>query len=298
MSDTAATVRLSSLEAAILRTVVYSDLFDFPLTPEEVWRRLPAPARRDEVEAVLATDAPMGLLEFYAPYVTLSARGHIIELRERRRRSSDALRATATHYGRLIARLPFVRMVAITGSLAADNAEDGDDLDYLIVTAPGRVWFARALTMLVVRFAALRGLMLCPNYLLDENVLALPDRDLYTARELRQMRPVGGHDVYARMLAANAWWHDYLPNAEEPVIEPRVPRRSLLRRAIEALLSLPPFDRLEAWLLARKGAKLRRDAGPEAVFDATMCKGHFEGWRERTHRQVEQRVAALLERPS
>ena len=73
------------------------------------------------------------------------------------------------------------------------------------------------MTMVVVRLAALRGVTLCPNYLLAESALALPDRDVYTARELLQMRADrAAQDVYERMLAANAWWRDLLPNWRSP----------------------------------------------------------------------------------
>ena len=118
----------------------------------------------------------------------------------------------AARYGALIAKLPFVRMVAVTGSLAVENAEAADDIDYLIVTSKGRLWLPRAMTILVVRLGGLRGVTLCPNYLLSESALALSERDPYTARELFQMRPLIGHDVHARMLAANMWCRELLPN--------------------------------------------------------------------------------------
>ena len=117
--------------------------------------------------------------------------------------------------------------------------------------------------MLVVRFAAVRGVTLCPNYLLSESALALPEHDLYTARELLQMVPVAGRDVWARMLAANAWWRDYLPNAagtRNAACPDSTPSR--LRLAVEWVMHRAPFDHLEAWLLAHKGAELRRGAAP------------------------------------
>src|SRR5690606_6133029 len=158
----------------------------------------------------------------------------------------------ARRYGGLIARLPFVRMVAVTGSLAVDNADEDDDLDFLIVTAPGRVWLTRAMVMAVGRLASLRGITLCPNDLSAETALELPDRDFYTARELLQMRLIAGTATYIRMLETNAWWRDFLPNAEPDLAghgsgkpDATGSRPSFLRGASEAFLRLPPFDALE-----------------------------------------------------
>jgi hypothetical protein len=294
MQKTLASAQLSRLDTAVLETVVYSDLFDFPLTREEVWRWLPRATTHQEVENALSRLIPAALSEAY-PYVTLPGREHIGQLREQRYQTSATLWVKAERYGRLIARLPLVRMVAVTGSLAVQNADSGDDIDYLIVTANGRVWLARAMTMLVVRFAALRGVTLCPNFVLSESALALPDHDLYTARELLQMTPIGKSSVYAQMLSENVWWRAFLPNLTPPHTSNAFDNPSFLRSTAEWLLRAKPFNWLEAWLLAQKGAELTRRAASEAVFDASMCKGHFEGWHERTSREVQTRMQSLQE---
>jgi hypothetical protein len=179
-----------------------------------------------------------------------------------------------------------------------DNADAGDDIDYLIVTAKGRVWLARGLTILVVRLAKLRGLTLCPNYLISESALALTERDVYTARELLQMRPVAGFEVYARTLAANAWCSDLLPNWRVEA-ETRPEGRSAFARFGEWILNGRLGDALEQRLLRRKGEELRLQAGAnsEAVFDETVCKGHFDAHRARLQDELSRRLKRLGVQP-
>jgi hypothetical protein len=287
-----APARLSALERAVVETVAYSDVFDFPLTLEEIHRGLPVAATGAEVVAAL--EAAGDFVTCGSRFYVLAGREGLLETRIRRQQASKRTMRQADAWGQLIARVPFVRMVTVTGSLAVDNAEDGDDVDYLVVTAPGRVWLARALTIAIVRLAGLRGLTLCPNYVLAETALALPERDVYTARELLQMRPVAGHDVYARMLAANAWCAELLPNWRLDSVRV-VESRGVLTRLGEAVLGGRLGNALERWLLHSKGRELSdRGAGNgEAMFTAEVCKGHFDAHRARLEAELALRLSRL-----
>ena len=117
----------------------------------------------------------------------------MIPLRVERDQASLLLWPPALSYGAWLARLPFVRMVALTGALAMRNASaDDDDLDYVLVTAPGRVWLARAFAIVLVRLAKRRGVVVCPNYVLAESALAQDKHDLFMAHEVAQMVPIYG----------------------------------------------------------------------------------------------------------
>jgi len=239
-------------DEAILQTLIYADIFDYPLTPGEVHHFLiGACASTDGVQAAL--DLSPRLLAHTTRtngYVMLRDRQAIGALRDERRRASAALWPRARRWAGVLGCLPFVRMVAVTGALALDNAPAGDDVDYLIVTAPGRVWLARGLAVLVVRVARLRGVGLCPNYVLAETALVQARRDLYVAHDLAQMVPLMGQTVYAAMRSANNWTLRFLPNAHGPWRQEAdlAPGGGLggLKRLAEALLGGGLGDRLEA----------------------------------------------------
>ena len=169
----------------------------------------------------------------------------------------------------------------------------------MIVTAPGRLWLSRALSLLVARFAKLEGVSLCPNYLVTTNSLELQERSLYVAHELAQMIPLSGMEVYAEMLRLNSWMTDYLPNAlMEPETLPGVnpvQKRSMLQRVFEIFLGLPFADWLEKWEMNRKIARLRREqsASFESYFSADVCKGHVDRHGQKTEDVLVQRLQSL-----
>ncbi|HEX5502698.1 MAG TPA: hypothetical protein VFW96_08750, partial [Thermomicrobiales bacterium] len=239
----------SPLADAILATVVYADLFDFPLAPAEIRRDLiGVAAEAGEVARALDALIAAGDLARADEYVVLPGRARLAALRRDRRARCARLWPRARRWGRLLGALPFVRMVAVSGSLAAGNPDPRADLDYLLVTAPGRLWLVRALAVVVVRLARPLGARLCPNYLLTTRALALDHRDLYTAHELLQAVPVAGAATYRRFRAGNEWAARWLPNRwrEAPAAPPEPRPARLARWAGERALGGALGDRLEA----------------------------------------------------
>ncbi len=276
---------------AIVRTVTYANLFDYPLTVGEVHRYLEVPATQAQIEALIDNGSwPRDCLSYREGFFTLTGREAIIAVRREREARARLLWPRALAYARLLASVPFVRMVALTGSLAVNNPDERSDFDYFIVTAADRLWLCRAFIVAMVRWIARRGDVICPNYLLSERTLALEPRNLFVARELVQMVPLYGLDVYARLRQVNAWSQAFLPNADGPPTCPVCPHPAGIpafsrfgRGMAELVLRLPPVGRLERWEMRRKVRKLRRlyPDHSEAIFSANCCKGHFDGHARR-----------------
>ena len=283
----------TEISQAVLQAVLYSDIFDFPLTVREVHRYLPGivASYEDVCEVLSAEDRFVKT----GDYVTLAGREYLVNVREEREDRSKKLFPYALKYGRIIGRLPFVRMVALTGSLAVRNVSGNIDLDYMLVTRPGRLWTARAFSLLFGRFTKILGHTVCPNLIVSENYLEWHQRDLYTAREFSQMIPISGREIYRKLMRANGWIKDFLPNAyrepESLLLESRGQRAFALQKLLEFLLRGELGNRLEQWEMQRKITRFSKQDrfGDETVFTADICQGNFDHHRKWTEEQLELR---------
>ncbi len=285
VQDRAADQRVHELGAAVRRTLAYADIFDYPLTVQELQRYLHGtPATLEELRALLADGVPG--VEASAGFYTLAGRLWMVAERRRRAAISAPLTGRMRLYTKLLKYLPFVRMVALTGSLSMQNVDQRVDIDLMVVTAPGRVWLGRAAVILLVHVARLARDTLCPNFVVAENALELGDLSIYGAHEVAQMVPLCGRDVYHRVWASNPQVTRHLPNARAwPMPDERVqPLAQAFKRGAEILLGGAVGDRLERWECHRKIDRLRkRQATPtaEIVLSTDQCKGHFDRHRTR-----------------
>jgi hypothetical protein len=277
---------MDAIETAILRTVLYADVFKFPLTPREIHHFLISdkPVTAEQVEHTLENSPTLKQhIRQAQGYIVCVGHEDMIEVRASHERASQKLMPLALRYGTWLARLPFVRMVALTGALSMRNAVENDDLDYLLVTMPGRVWMARACAIVLVRLVRLRGTEICPNYVLAEDTLVQKRQDVFIAHEVTQMVPLYGHDIYRAMRAANLWVSDHIPNADGVFYAQQEQSIGAVwtgfKRAVESLFAGRLGNAVEQWEYNRK---LRRFAtkmqqpNSAAQIDASHVKGHFE----------------------
>ena len=293
-------LRVDDIDEAILATVAYSDVFDMPIELDRLHRfLLGVVATRDEVETGAARLAESGIIGLAGDLAYLPGREEVLAIHAERVARAETMWSQAISWGRALGSLPFVRAVAVTGGLACDSVADHDDIDYLIVTEPGRLWTARLCTVVLVHVGRRFDVDVCPNYLVAEDALPLDERTSYSARELAQMVDITGSDTLTRMREENRWFLDHLPNASIDGVADRrtAPRLRWLQRGIESVVRTKPFDRLETWEMRRKIERLKEVASrraevakpDESSFSPSVCKGHMVGnaagievaWRRR-----------------
>ena len=284
-----------TLQKAILETLAYSDVFDYPLTFDELHRYLTVSAPRADLEACLSD---MSFVSTESGFYFLANRDETVRTRMAREQASRIAFQRACRYGYFLGSLPFVRMVTLTGSLAMLNLSRDADMDYMLVTQPGRLWLARAFAVLFGRLMRITGDRICVNLLISESALEWHPHDLYSAREMCQMIPLAGKDVYQRLRAANAWIKSFLPNADsEPALTPTVKRSPVFQKWFEIPLSGKFGNALEVWAMHLQLKKITRTYGNgnEANFSADLCQGNFHDHRRGTEESFNERLALLSE---
>jgi len=218
------------VEDAVLRTIIYADLFDFPLKKREIWQRLIWPRRdwcqKRAFNQALADLKKRGRLIEKKGFWFLPGREKIIDLRKEREKEAGRKTVKAKRLVRLLKLFPSVKLVGLTGSAAAGNARRTDDIDLLIITSSGWLWFTRFLVTALFSLLGRRRRpgdknyadKICLNLFLDEAGLDYFSREpnLFLAYELIQLKPLwerGGS--YQNLLSANPWVKEFLPNAKK-----------------------------------------------------------------------------------
>jgi hypothetical protein len=240
----------SSLEAAVIKTLLYRDLFDYPLTAEEVYRFLiKYKSTSEEVVLVLEDLVRRGVIGREGKFYFLPQRGEIVSLRKERTALSQEKLSKVLSFAKLLRFIPWVQGIFVTGALAVRNARKESDLDILIVSRGKRVWLTRLLVTVILDLLGKRvrppqkiADRVCPNIFISEESLALPrdEQNLYTAHETVQVRPLWEREeVYGRFLASNRWVLTFLPNiAPLPRLDGPFPKKKgwrFLDRLEEAL---------------------------------------------------------------
>lgn len=206
--------RSDILTESVVNTLLYFDIFHYPLTAAEIFQYLQTNhVQQSDVQArldSLVNDSVLFRLgKFYSPQ-------NNPELEVRRLRGNNLARhclGLARKRAKLISHFPFVRAVMISGSLSKGYMDEKSDFDFFIVTEKERLWIARTLLVMYKRIFLFNShKYFCVNYFLDSAHLEIEEKNLFTATELATLIPIVDEGHYPALMNTNRWLATFFPN--------------------------------------------------------------------------------------
>ncbi len=242
------------MEKAILKTLIYYDIFNFPLKAWEIHKWLIGKTSTlKQTEKAINSLVKKQKIKTQKGYYFLSGRNGVVSKRLEREKVSKSHLQTARLISSIFKLIPWIKLVGISGSLSMMGSTKTDDIDLFIITSKNRIWVSRLLLIFLTSLTGLRRTRrekiltahgkLCINLILEESNLEQSKKNIYLAHEVLQMKLLWQKDsIYSDFLHTNSWAFKYLPNWRSSIIEIQ---KSKVRNQKYNLKSWSPVDLLE-----------------------------------------------------
>ncbi|MBA3723416.1 MAG: hypothetical protein H0W89_00785 [Candidatus Levybacteria bacterium] len=244
--------KLSLEQEAVLITLLYADIFDFPLTKSEIWRYLIAKKKMDQRVFDQSLQSLPSYIVQVNSYYCLINREKIIEKRIKNLPEVEKKLKIAQKVAKRLSSIATIAFIGISGGLAAQNVTPDDDIDLFIIVKKDSVFISRFLIMVLLQSMGIRRRYgqkrapnkVCVNLLIDETALTWPNakQDVYIAREIAQIQPLFQRDeMLVRFCKHNKWVKNCMPNAFEHIPIISVHSNSI-SQIISTILAFPLFE--------------------------------------------------------
>lgn len=234
------------MQERILQYLSYFAIFDHPLSIKELSNFF----QKDIDQEVKTLIESKKCFQFEGYLSAEKDIKRLVGARKEKEALADHYFKRLPRYVRIIKNFPFVRSVALSGSLSKKVMHQDGDIDYFIITSPGRLWICRTLLVLFKKVFLLNSRKyFCINYFIDEKNLEIHDKNMFTAVEASHLVPLYNIDLLQKFWSSNAWIKEYFEEfkvSEKHLIKSKsIP----LKTVFESFLSLRIFDRLDLYFM-------------------------------------------------
>ena len=274
----------------IVMTVTYYDVLDMPLSAFEIWKHLTSQKADDAVSSqpctlgdifrFLASGQLQSKIEEKNGMYFLRGREELVRKRIQAEKISVSKLKRMRRLARVLAFVPYLRMLGATGSLAMKNGVRESDWDMFVVLRSGKIWTGRTLLTGLLHLIAKRrhGRKIqdraCLNYFVTEDNLEIGSKDLFSAHEYRFFIPLINFPLFQIFELKNRWMLEYRPNFA-PTLLPSLwtcHESSWTRHIQKNLEACFNFFNLERWLASWQKEKIRRN--PKTQLEGSLIEAH------------------------
>jgi len=228
----------------IISTLSYSYQFKDPLSLKEIKKRLVhrnllpkgfcAQINDCSLEEIINYLEKIGLVIKEAGYYSLVSKeqkdiskenfNELILIKKQKLHNSTIIRKDVKNLLLFCLKIPWIKAIGVTGSVAVDSAAEKDDLDFLVITSKNRLWLSRAILLI---FSLIIGKKTtfwkhylnnkikdkwCFNLWLEEDTLALAHskQNYFSAFESIQIDWIyDTEDLQKKYFQQNDWIRDF-----------------------------------------------------------------------------------------
>ncbi len=223
---------------AIIKTIAFFDLFDYPVTAFEIWKycfnERSDRFQRGLSDIIKVLDNQRVQAQFCQSVQTahgfyfLAGRENIIKTRMARYNYTDKKFKRALRVAKFFKFIPWIKMIAVGNIIGSHNLKKESDIDFFIITEPGRIWITRFFCAGLMKLFGMRPKegdeqdKICLSFFISEEAMDLQglmleyrisDIDVYFVYWLACLAPIYDKgETYKKLIKANSWLKEYLPN--------------------------------------------------------------------------------------
>lgn len=284
-----------TVKQAVISTLAYFDLFDVPLTREEIYENFfflnPDQGKID----IYLRESP--LIHEFDGYFSLKRNGAFYEHFLAKRRRTKEFWKRVQRFQWLFNIAPFIRFIGVCNSLPIRAVEEDSDIDLFIVTDRKHLFVARFfLTLLTSIFFVRRHgshirKRFCLSFFTTEDNLNFESikkepYDIYLAYWIKTLEPISGdYTLYEKFLKNNReWLKPYFAHLIKHRRHFRKPHnwQNKIKSVLENLFGSESYEiRTKNWQLKRtleKYKKLKDQSG--TIISENMLKFHDKDVRD------------------
>lgn len=264
----------TSLNKSIAKVLAYFDVFEHPLTLDEIVNLgdtyHPKSSYKEKLEELINKNVCYNYQDFYS--LNPNIKDFVLK-RKNKEFEAKKYFSKLPFFVSLISKFPFVRGIAISGSLSKGVMHDDGDIDYFIVTAPERLWICRSFLVLFKKIFLLNSKKyFCVNYFVDENNLNIIDKNIFTAIEITYLLPVFNEDLIQKLKQENNWTNAYFPHFNHPIKINIDSSKKKKNKGNELIFHSKLANHLDLWLMKLTFKRWRKKFShfKDAKFELTM----------------------------
>ncbi len=318
-SKTSAHFPPKNLEDRIIATLSFFDLFDHPLTLQELEEYLLG--EKATLAELIATIEKSPSIEHSLNYIYLQGREEMMNHRFEKQPIADNLWKKVDFYLPFLEKIPFIENISVTNTLAFGNPKPESDIDLFIIAKKNRLYTARFFTTITCtllgarRYAKKVKGRFCLCFFLSQEGLNLNSmrknhHDIYLAYWFKTLQPIFGAASYIEFIQQNPWLQEYFPHSPFKTLNTKIPKQKVPGKLLEKFLNAKLGDLFESFLekyqQKRHQRNLKRHHGggnelgtmSDIVINKQMLKFHNVDRREKYQKEYFEKIEGYLENKS